>query len=599
MAAIPLYHQQQLESSRTGVPAMDESGQAMAQTLLSTSQALTHAGLNAQGQAVSRAVGQATQDSAMAAGDIQQLQAQTEYTRRQAIAQQAALVKAQATKLNNQDIENHVHRYTMDATDVVDAINADQTLAPEKRPQIVRQSLDNLRKQYAEQNPMNPDVAAGFTKGTDGQLESEYQKANTAVNSYRTQQAIDLQKDTENKMVKDTKSFEDFVKLEQTLQTPGQQNNFYGLHGSKAATAQTAVLKGAAENVFYNTVFENPIKAKEMIEKDAFGSDIFSGKEKLQLVSTANTKIEENIKTQESTDKVVAQLGKSAINNIYGQAITRTDATGYSAEIHQIDTIVKDEQKKPVYGPGHRNENVVNFGLERMEQLRKRKTDIDLAAAAAKSAAADVRTANAQAWSAKSQARTADVWERQDAARLLKEKIAEAPNQEMLLKAETATRMAQDLSQNGSKVDVATKLNMLDDAFNKLNEAHDKHLMSDNHWQDSMKVILARQQEIQRTLKTPSWDKQTWDNITNNTQGQSQNRYNVLLTQGAAPSVLKLRGAAGNQAATLAANAEHAYYLRRARDHFTAKNPGMVPTPQQYDNMEAEITTWMNTKGHN
>jgi hypothetical protein len=347
MAKIPLYQQQELASQRVGTPGIDRSGEVLANAIMQSTGQVDSAELSAQSHISAQL--QANQSQAMH---------QLGYDLRRQQAINAQVEAAQIKHANDQDIVNHTHQYTMQATQLYGKLSMDDSISPEDLPNKVRDGLSQLQQTYAKDKITNPTVAAGFIKGTDNQIESLYGKATNDAVTYRTTNALSLQKATEDDMINSVHSVQDYTQLKDSLFSDDQITNFARAYGAKAPLARDRILRGSALNVINATAELSPGSIQVLRgDKTQFlnhdGKPVLSEHDWNAAQQYADTRIAKN---QAATAQEYAMGTEKQLTNIMLGALNETDPQKKAAAAANVVNMLNAENNKPV-----RNENSPTF----------------------------------------------------------------------------------------------------------------------------------------------------------------------------------------------------------------------------------------------
>lgn len=347
MAKIPLYQQQELASQRVGTPGIDRSGEVLANAIMQSTGQVDSAELSAQSHISAQL--QANQSQAMH---------QLGYDLRRQQAINAQVEAAQIKHANDQDIVNHTHQYTMQATQLYGKLSMDDSIAPEDLPNAVRDGLSQLQQTYAKDKITNPTVAAGFIKGTDNQIESLYGKATNDAVTYRTTNTLSLQKATEDDMINSVHTVNDYTGVKENLFSDDQLKNFARAYGAKAPLARDRILRGSALNVINATAELSPGSIQVLRgDKTQFlnhdGKPVLSEHDWNAAQQYADTRIAKN---QAATAQEYAMGTEKQLTNIMLGALNETDPQKKAAAAANVVNMLNAENNKPV-----RNENSPTF----------------------------------------------------------------------------------------------------------------------------------------------------------------------------------------------------------------------------------------------
>jgi hypothetical protein len=339
MAKIPLYQQQELASQRVGTPGIDRSGEVLANAIMQSTGQVDSAELSAQSHISAQL--QANQSQAMH---------QLGYDLRRQQAINAQVEAAQIKHANDQDIVNHTHQYTMQATQLYGKLSMDDSIAPEDLPNAVRDGLSQLQQTYAKDKITNPTVAAGFIKGTDNQIESLYGKATNDAVTYRTTNTLSLQKATEDDMINSVHTVNDYTGVKENLFSDDQLKNFARAYGAKAPLARDRILRGSALNVINATAELSPGSIQVLRgDKTQFlnhdGKPVLSEHDWNAAQQYADTRIAKN---QAATAQEYAMGTEKQLTNIMLSALNETDPQKKAAAAANVVNMLNAENNKPV-----------------------------------------------------------------------------------------------------------------------------------------------------------------------------------------------------------------------------------------------------------
>jgi hypothetical protein len=343
MAKIPLYQQQELASQRVGTPGVDRSGEVLANAIMQST-----------GQVDSAEIAAQSHISAQLQSNQTQAMHQLGYDLRRQQAINAQVEAAQLKHSNDQDIVNHTHQYTMQATQLYGQLSMDDKISPEDLPTRVRDGLTQLQQGYAKDKITNPTVAAGFLKGTDNQIESLYGKATNDAVTYRTTNTLSLQKATEDDMINSVHTVNDYAGVKENLFSEDQLKNFARAYGAKAPLARDRVLRGSALNVINATAELSPGSIQVLRgDKNQFlnhdGKSVLSEHDWNVAQQYADTRIAKN---QQATAQAFALGTEKQTTDIMMRALHEQDPKKQAEAAANLVNMLNAENSKPVRQPG-------------------------------------------------------------------------------------------------------------------------------------------------------------------------------------------------------------------------------------------------------
>lgn len=163
MANIPLYQQQKLASSRVGVPEMPTGGLIMAKNIISNTQQLSNAEMQAGGQAVANQLriagidmGAAIQSMHATAQGIQETFAYEQQVRQR----QAQIEEAQKKLQDTAQAALEDSKISQGISDQLLRTKQQYEMNPEKASKAFDNSVADYIQNYENQNPVNSEVSA-------------------------------------------------------------------------------------------------------------------------------------------------------------------------------------------------------------------------------------------------------------------------------------------------------------------------------------------------------------------------------------------------------------------------------------------------------
>lgn len=184
---------------------------------------------------------------------------------KQALAEE---YKKQLTaKQNASFVSNYATNFNMDATDISNNIINDKTIAPEKKPDIIRKTLNDRAQIYQANvaNQTNEMVAEGLKPELNNAITSWHNKASDNVQTENNIQAKDLQTNTLDRLVKSVNYPGGIDNLSKYFSNPDIHADLVNVNGPEGAQkiVDDTMYKAGME-MLHSTANNNPAKIDDL-----------------------------------------------------------------------------------------------------------------------------------------------------------------------------------------------------------------------------------------------------------------------------------------------------------------------------------------------
>lgn len=483
MPRIPQYVQEKLASAMTGVPQASTAGLATAGAIADTANSLAQGAAYRASTGNSGRVGNGL--AAVAANAFQGISQELRIRR----AQQAHVEAQQQAWNDEAAISNAsipIHQKMLDQfrlvqeqhTNAKDMLADWRTTAPAILDEMLQQP--DIRGNQERENGIRKSFSS-LMSSYDSQLATYGRSKEIDINQGNIKNSLQSIIDFAGKNP-DALAFGDAQ--DQIDKLIPSMSKFF--NAPEAAALVRDARAKSTESWTRGLIDENTQEARKLLTTQAWVKNgTISRESHDRLVNLLEAKEKDNLQVLDSADKLKAQGIKQQINDLYDAARTTGDDSAFMKALQGIDKIIADERKSG----SSRSESAINFGIERSDQLRSRKSDAELKAADDRARAAQAQAIISHGWAIESHNLL-------QAKRELDKIRSQPENQEKLKQA------ALSFGRVGASFgDLKTKTSALNDAFEKNEAAVKENLIDYSDYLTRAKYIEQKRQEEFNKIK--------------------------------------------------------------------------------------------------
>lgn len=595
MARIPRYHQEQLRTLEQPNPGVDTSALQVGNNLLQNTGALAqdinqsnaHA-QHAVSEVLGSAIGALLQHHAIANQAARQ---QTQLFQDSLVSTNAAMVGLAQNDLVKQSIAMSP-----------DDLEAGSKFYRQNASSVVKSTLDELKisdpvvrtkvMEKAQQRFVSDDKQITDARLTNGKTIVDAQVSNAAT-KISTQMSTFTGNDSGQKTLVDgLKALDD---LKPAL---------YNSHGAAVGEEKLNKLKTDAVNGYANRLIDqDPTAFKQLMDSGAFSkpggvnigapapdgsqakvdTPVLEGKALEQLQTRYEQRVNAIDAENKVTDAATTLSQKQDVNMLYATAtgpnITPVEKDKAVAMLYGFIDHQLSLPKEAPPGNERRDEQALNFAIERRDQLEARKTESE-------KAADQKRAADNLARALTNQQRADQSHAEQEANKKELARKALPANLTTRMDAETAFKTAY----TNEKVDVGTKISQIDKAMAMNDKAHSDKLITDDVWLYRGSALQMKQQDaVSRLTKPPTGIK----GFARQTFGKPEEQYYDAVSAGVPNDLLKAKGALGDSVKTLEYNTLFTRTMIKTVEQFKKDHDGQLPSKNGLEDAKQQTIKWI------